>query len=87
MVGHTRAELVAGLRPWPPATPPPVFSADAPAGTGDVWVFAGFGAQHRKMAKELYLSNPLFASCLDAVDELIDSRPATAWPRCSSTTR
>ena len=35
-------------------------------------MFAGFGAQHRKMAKELYLSNPLFASCLDAVDELID---------------
>ncbi|MBP0645024.1 acyltransferase domain-containing protein, partial [Mycobacterium tuberculosis] len=37
-----------------------------------VWVFSGFGSQHRKMAKELYLSNPLFASCLDAVDELID---------------
>src|SRR5699024_7193820 len=73
VVGHTRAALVAGLRSLAAGAPGPgVFSADAPAGTGDVWVFAGFGAQHRKMAKELYLSNPLFASCLDAVDELID---------------
>ena len=73
VVGHTRAELVAGLRALAAGDPGPgVFSADAPAGTGDVWVFAGFGAQHRKMAKELYLSNPLFASCLDAVDDLID---------------
>ena len=73
VVGHTRDELVAGLRALAAGDPGPgVFSADAPAGTGDVWVFSGFGAQHRKMAKELYLSNPLFASCLDAVDELID---------------
>ena len=73
VVGHTRDELVAGLRALAVGDPGPgVFSADAPAGTGDVWVFSGFGAQHRKMAKELYLSNPLFASCLDAVDELID---------------
>lgn len=73
VVGHTREELVAGLRSLEAGDPGPgVFSADAPAGTGDVWVFSGFGAQHRKMAKELYLSNPLFASCLDAVDELID---------------
>ncbi|GAA3509413.1 polyketide synthase Pks13 [Dietzia aurantiaca] len=73
VVGHTRAELVEGLRALAVGDPGPgVFSADAPAGTGDLWVFAGFGAQHRKMAKELYLSNPLFASCLDAVDELID---------------
>ncbi|MBS7548520.1 polyketide synthase Pks13 [Dietzia massiliensis] len=73
VVGHTRAELVAGLRALAAGDPGPgVFSADAPAGTGDVWVFSGFGSQHRKMAKELYLSNPLFASCLDAVDELID---------------
>ena len=73
VVGHTRADLVAGLRALAAGDPGPgVFSADGPAGTGDVWVFSGFGAQHRKMAKELYLSNPLFASCLDAVDELID---------------
>lgn len=73
VVGHTRDELVAGLRALAAGDPGPgVFSADAPAGTGDVWVFSGFGSQHRKMAKELYLSNPLFASCLDAVDELID---------------
>ena len=73
VVGHTRADLVAGLRALAAGDPGPgVFSADAPAGTGDVWVFSGFGAQHRKMAKELYLSNPLFASCLDAVDELIE---------------
>ncbi|KAA0918102.1 polyketide synthase Pks13 [Dietzia sp. ANT_WB102] len=73
VVGHTRAELITGLRALAAGDPGPgVFSADAPAGTGDVWVFSGFGSQHRKMAKELYLSNPLFASCLDAVDELID---------------
>jgi len=73
VLGHTTAELVAGLRQLAKGEPGPgVFSADAPAAAGDVWVFAGFGAQHRKMAKELYLANPLFAEKLDAVDELVD---------------
>jgi len=32
-----------------------VFTADGPVTNGPVWVLAGFGAQHRKMAKTLYL--------------------------------
>ena len=45
--------------------------ADAPAGTGDVWVFSGFGSQHRKMAKELIARSPLFARRMRELDEMV----------------
>lgn len=65
-------EAVAGLRALAEGKPRPgVLSADAPAAKGAVWVLSGFGAQHRKMAKQLYLSNPVFAKAVDQVDELI----------------
>ncbi|MGB8502780.1 acyltransferase domain-containing protein, partial [Mycobacterium sp.] len=38
---------------------------------GPVWVLAGFGAQHRKMAKSLYLRNDTFAEWIDKVDALV----------------
>ncbi|ERG69383.1 polyketide synthase Pks13 [Segniliparus rugosus] len=53
-------------------TTPNVFSADQPAALGPAWVISGFGAQHRKMAKQLYQENPVFAKALDEVSELIE---------------
>ncbi len=38
---------------------------------GPVWVLAGFGAQHRKMGKNLYLRDEVFAEWINKVDSLI----------------
>ncbi|MCV7314674.1 acyltransferase domain-containing protein [Mycolicibacillus parakoreensis] len=65
-------EAIAGLRAVAEGkSKPTVFSADGPVTTGPVWVFAGFGAQHRKMGKELYLRDAVFAEWIDTVDALI----------------
>ncbi len=50
---------------------PNVFTADGPVTNGPVWVLAGFGAQHRKMAKSLYLRNETFAEWINKVDSLV----------------
>ena len=50
---------------------PNVFSADGPVTNGPVWVLAGFGAQHRKMAKSLYLRDETFAEWINKVDALV----------------
>jgi polyketide synthase 13 len=50
---------------------PKVFTADGPDASGPVWVLAGFGAQHRKMGKSLYLRDPIFAKAVDEVDSLV----------------
>ena len=50
---------------------PNVFTADGPVTSGPVWVLAGFGAQHRKMAKSLYLRNETFAEWINKVDSLV----------------
>ncbi|MBY0442474.1 MAG: acyltransferase domain-containing protein [Mycobacteriaceae bacterium] len=50
---------------------PGVFSADGPVTNGPVWVLAGFGAQHRKMGKSLYLRNQVFAEWIEKVDALV----------------
>ncbi|WP_373283646.1 polyketide synthase Pks13 [Nocardia tenerifensis] len=72
VIAKTHEEAVAGLRAIAAGKPGPgVFTADAPAVMGPVWVLAGFGAQHRKMAKQLYLENSIFARTVDAVDELV----------------
>ncbi|HEX9499593.1 MAG TPA: acyltransferase domain-containing protein, partial [Mycobacterium sp.] len=44
---------------------------DGPVTNGPVWVLAGFGAQHRKMAKSLYLRNETFAEWMNKVDSLV----------------
>ncbi|MFF0816239.1 polyketide synthase Pks13 [Rhodococcus sp. NPDC003318] len=73
VVASTHAEAIAGLRAVAAGKPGPgVFSADAPAAKGPVWVFSGFGSQHRKMAKQLYLNNAVFRAAVDEVDELIE---------------
>ncbi|GAC1645967.1 MAG: hypothetical protein NVS4B6_19770 [Mycobacterium sp.] len=48
-----------------------MFTADGPVTNGPVWVLAGFGAQHRKMAKSLYLSDDTFAEWINRVDSLV----------------
>jgi len=47
------------------------FTADGPVTNGPVWVLAGFGAQHRKMAKSLYLRDEVFADWINTVDSLV----------------
>ncbi|MGQ4598764.1 polyketide synthase Pks13 [Nocardia sp. R6R-6] len=72
VLATSHEEAVAGLRAIAAGKPGPgVFTADAPAVLGPMWVLAGFGAQHRKMGKQLYLENSIFAGAVDEVDELV----------------
>src|SRR5579875_1283021 len=65
-------EAIKGLRAIAEGKQRPnVFSADGPVTNGPVWVLAGFGAQHRKMGKSLYLRDPIFAEWIDKIDALI----------------
>ncbi|HEY5852578.1 MAG TPA: beta-ketoacyl synthase N-terminal-like domain-containing protein, partial [Aldersonia sp.] len=72
VLATTHSEAITGLRAVANAKPGHmVFSADAPVAQGPVWVLSGFGAQHRKMAKQIYLENAVFRAAIDEVDELI----------------
>lgn len=72
VLARTHAEAVTGFRAVAAGKlAQGVYSADSPATQGAVWVLSGFGAQHRKMAKDLYLANAVFAKAIDEVDELI----------------
>ncbi len=74
VLATTRAEAIAGLRAVAAGTPAPnVLSADSPAAEGPVWVYSGYGSQHRKMAKQLYQANPVFRAAIDEIDEYIDA--------------
>jgi polyketide synthase 13 len=65
-------EAVKGLRALAEGKQNPnVYSADGPVTNGPVWVLAGFGAQHRKMAKNLYLRDETFAEWINKVDALV----------------
>lgn len=48
-----------------------VKTADSPSVNGPVWVFSGFGSQHRKMAKDLYELSEFFAARLDELDQVV----------------
>ncbi len=48
-----------------------VASADAPSSVGPVFVYSGFGSQHRKMVKDLVASAPSFEARLRELDEVI----------------
>lgn len=73
VLAHSHDEAVAGLRAVAAnKIAPNVMAANGPDTNGDVWVFSGYGAQHRKMAKALYLSNTSFAAAFDRVDDLIE---------------
>ena len=58
VLAHDHDEAIKGLRAIADGKQKPyVFSTDGPATNGPVWAMAGFGAQHRKMGKNLYLRN------------------------------
>ncbi|WP_434085078.1 polyketide synthase Pks13 [Mycobacterium paraterrae] len=72
VLAHDHEEAIKGLRALAEGKQKPyVFSTDGPATNGPVWAMAGFGAQHRKMGKNLYLRNEIFAEWIDKVDSLI----------------
>ena len=69
VLAHDHDEAIKGLRAVAEGKQhPTVFSADGPVTNGPVWVLAGFGAQHRKMAKSLYLRDETFAEWINKVD-------------------
>ncbi|MGW4351957.1 polyketide synthase Pks13 [Nocardia sp. NPDC004582] len=72
VVAKNHEEAVAGLRAIETGKPGAgVYTADSPAARGALWVMAGFGAQHRKMGKQLYQENSIFRKAVDQVDELV----------------
>ncbi len=69
VLAHDHDEAVKGLRALAEGKQhPSVITADGPVTNGPVWVLAGFGAQHRKMGKSLYLREPVFAEWINKVD-------------------
>ncbi|KAA0085465.1 acyltransferase domain-containing protein [Mycolicibacterium sp. P9-64] len=72
ILAHDHEEAVKGLRAIADGKPNPmVISSDGPVSNGPVWVLAGFGAQHRKMGKSLYLRDETFAEWINKVDALV----------------
>ncbi len=72
VLAHDHDEAVKGLRAIAEGKASPlVYSADGPVSNGPVWVLAGFGAQHRKMGKSLYLRDEVFAEWINKVDSLV----------------
>ncbi|MDT7692709.1 MAG: polyketide synthase 13, partial [Pseudonocardiales bacterium] len=69
VLAHDHDEAVKGLRALAEGKQTPlVLAADGPVTNGPVWVLAGFGAQHRKMGKSLYLRDEIFAEWINKVD-------------------
>lgn len=48
------------------------FSGDSPETPGPVFVYSGFGSQHRKMVKDLLEQSPFFAARMAELDEIVD---------------
>ncbi|KLO31210.1 polyketide synthase Pks13 [Mycobacterium haemophilum] len=72
VLAHDHDEAIKGLRAIAEGKQRAgVFSVDGPVTNGAVWVLAGFGAQHRKMGKSLYLRNEVFAEWIEKVDALV----------------
>ncbi|MDT5081511.1 MAG: polyketide synthase 13 [Mycobacterium sp.] len=72
VLAHDHDEAVKGLRALAEGKQTPlVLAADGPVTNGPVWVLAGFGAQHRKMGKSLYLRDEIFAEWINKVDALV----------------
>jgi polyketide synthase 13 len=72
VLAHDHDEAIKGMRAVADGKQKPnVFSTDGPATNGPVWAMAGFGAQHRKMGKNLYLRDKIFAEWIEKVDALI----------------
>ena len=72
VLAHDHEGAIKGLRAVAEGKQRPnVFSVDGPVSNGPVWVLAGFGAQHRKMGKSLYLRDAVFAEWIEKVDALV----------------
>jgi polyketide synthase 13 len=72
VLAHDHDEAIKGLRALAEGKQTPlVLAADGPVTNGPVWVLAGFGAQHRKMGKSLYLRDETFAEWINKVDALV----------------
>lgn len=68
-----RSEAISGLRAVAAGKPAQnAVSADSPTAEGAIWVYSGYGSQHRKMAKQLYRENAVFRAAMDEIDEYID---------------
>ncbi|OHT83070.1 polyketide synthase Pks13 [Mycobacteroides saopaulense] len=72
VLAHDFDEAIKGLRAVAEGKQKPyVYSTDGPVTSGPVWVMAGFGAQHRKMGKTLYLWDPIFEEWINKVDAYV----------------
>ncbi len=72
VLAHDHDEAIKSLRALAEGKQNPnVITADGPVANGPVWVLAGFGAQHRKMGKSLYLRDDVFAEWINKVDALV----------------
>lgn len=49
-----------------------VAAADSPATMGPVFVYSGFGSQHRKMVKDLVAQAPFFKERLEQLDTIVE---------------
>lgn len=67
-----RDQALAGLRRVAEgAAGPGVVAADAPQPQGPVWVFSGFGSQHRRMGRDLAELSPVFRATLEALEPVV----------------
>ncbi len=74
VMARTHEDAITGMRAIAEGKNNPlVLSANAPDAASAVWLLSGFGSQHRKMAKQLYTENPVFAKYVDRVDEHIQN--------------
>ncbi len=74
VMARTHDDAIAGVRAVAEGKNNPlVYSVDSPDAASAVWLLSGFGSQHRKMAKQLYTENPVFAKYVDRVDEYVQS--------------
>ena len=48
-----------------------ISAADSPAANGPVFVYSGFGSQHRKMIKDLCALSPQFRERIEELDEMV----------------
>ena len=49
-----------------------IAAADSPHVPGPVFVYSGFGSQHRKMAKDMIALSPQFKARLEELDAIVD---------------
>ncbi|MFT3716389.1 MAG: polyketide synthase Pks13 [Gordonia sp. (in: high G+C Gram-positive bacteria)] len=74
VMARTHEDAIKGVRAVAEGKVSPiVYTADSPDASSAAWLLSGFGSQHRKMAKQLYLENPVFAKYADRVDALVQN--------------